>query len=477
MNDFEMYQKKIVQGGYSYGTGIACLRNPNIKMVLNQYGEYSPIIEENSSGGDPILPVCPNADESPNEDYVSKLLYASLPNIKFNKKIGYFSDLYAGYVVEDDFRKNASSGGFGTWLLKELFVNDLIDGVIHVKNALEPKDGILFKYGISRSIDEIKAGSKTKYYPVELSEVLKQVKEVPGRYAIVGIPSFIFAVRLLAMEDPVIHERIKYTIGLICGHQKSAKFAECLAWQVGIKPGNLKTINFRKKFENQPAHIYGVEFKGIIEDKDVTIVREMNTLSGYDWGQGFFKSEASDYTDDVMNETADITLGDAWLPQYTQDSGGNNVLIVRHPVMGEIIKEAINNGKIKVDRLSADEIVQSQMAHFQHTQLDLPYRLHLKQNTGLWVPKKRIDPSPNISFWRRKIQDMRLNISTQSHLVYNEAVQRNDLNYFLATMNKYESRYKRLYQFKKVYDKGLIWVLYKGIIKILKKVKIKLGLG
>ena len=50
---------------------------------------------------------------------------------------------------------------------------------------------------------------------------MKTVKDVPGRYAIVGIPSFIMAVRLLAEKDDTIKDRIKYTVGLICGHQKA----------------------------------------------------------------------------------------------------------------------------------------------------------------------------------------------------------------------------------------------------------------
>lgn len=471
MDDLNKYLKTIVQEGYSFGTGIASYRNPNVKMLLNEFGEYVPKQVGDSQFAQDILPVCPNGDSSPNEDYVSKELYGNIPGIKFDKKVGYYSELYAGYVIEDDYRQNASSGGFGTWILKELLEQKLIDGVIHVKGTRDSEDGILFKYDISRTIAEIKAGAKTKYYPVELSEVLKAIKEKPGRYAIVGIPSFIFAIRLLALEDPIINERIKYTIGLICGHQKSAKFAECLAWQAGIMPGKLKMIDFRKKMEGQHSHSYGVELKGIVGGKEVTIVREMKSLIGNDWGQGFFKSEASDYTDDVMNETADITLGDAWLPQYTQDSGGNNVIIVRHPVMGKLIKKAEEEGRVKVDYLRVEDIIQSQSAHFQHTQADLPYRLYKKQTAGLWHPQKRVSPSSHISFWRRKIQDMRLEISRQSHIVYNQAVKRNDLKYFVDTMSKYSLKYKRLYFYKNLVDKGLWWILKRGTVKVFKKIK------
>src|SRR5699024_3560118 len=112
---------------------------------------------------------------------------------------------------------------------------------------------ILFNYDISEDLERIMGGAKTKYYPVELSQVLKTVKNNPGRYAAIGIPSFIHAIRLLTKLDPVFSERIKYTVGLICGHQKSSKFAESIAYQVGFEPENLKHIDFRYKLIDKPA--------------------------------------------------------------------------------------------------------------------------------------------------------------------------------------------------------------------------------
>src|SRR5690606_13386755 len=108
-----------------------------------------------------------------------------------------------------------------------------IDGVIHVKESNDG-DGILFKYGISRTADEIIEGAKSRYYPAEFSSVINTIKKTKGKYAITGIPSFIAEVRLLAKQDKEVADRIAYTFGLICGHQKTTKYAEALAWQHGI---------------------------------------------------------------------------------------------------------------------------------------------------------------------------------------------------------------------------------------------------
>ncbi|MGC9322644.1 MAG: Coenzyme F420 hydrogenase/dehydrogenase, beta subunit C-terminal domain, partial [Kosmotogaceae bacterium] len=67
------------------------------------------------------------------------------------------------------------------------------------------------------------------------------------------------------------------------------------------------------------------------------MTKKASDFYGYNWGYGFFKYKACDYCDDVVSETADVSVGDAWLPEYVNDSGGTNVVIVRNPVIKKII--------------------------------------------------------------------------------------------------------------------------------------------
>lgn len=417
---------------YNSGTGIAAAVNNNIEMVLNGDGEFFPRLNKDIEyfSEQELLDLknvnCFTSDI--NEDDVANKLFKNIENIKYNHSIGYFSELYIGHVVEGNYRENGSSGGFGTWIFKELFSNNLIDGVIHVKKVQNSE--LLFEYGISNSIEEIKKGAKTKYYPVEYSKVLKLVKDNPGRYAIIGLPSYIMNLRLLAEQDEQIKRCIKFYIGLVCGHQKSAKFAEFIAWQCGINPGNLLDINFRKKLLDKPANSYGVEVTGLKNGKKVTIVKPMKELIGSNWGQGFFKIRASDFSDDVMNETADLTLGDAWLPDYTIDSKGNNIIVVRNPELSQIIHKAIENNKICVDVATEEQIIKSQESHFRHTRDELGYRLYKKKKRNEWYPKKRINPSNNLDFTRKRIQDIREKMCIELPKHYKIAVEKNDLTYF-----------------------------------------------
>lgn len=250
------------------------------------------------------------------------------------------------------------SGGMGTWILSELLNKNLVDAIIHVK----PAEGEnLFKYAISSTSEEILQGASSRYYPIELSEVVKMVKNRPGRYAVIGLPCFIKSIRLLSKQDPIINERIKFCVGLVCGHLKSAHFASMWSWQLGIHPDNLKKINFRNKINNNNASKYGVSVEGNNNGNKTSIISPpLNELYGANWGWGFFKYKACDYCDDVVGETADISIGDAWLPEYVKDSDGTNVLVVRNPIISKLIKSARDDNRLYLEDISPEKVVQSQ---------------------------------------------------------------------------------------------------------------------
>lgn len=198
----------------------------------------------------------------------------------------------------------------GTWLLYELIRTSRVDYIINVRAESEKSStgAPLFSYTVRNTVESIKSGAKSRYYPVELSGVLEEVLNTPGRFAIVGLPCFLKSVRLLQRNNHVLTERIQYCIGLVCGHLKSTRYSQSLAWQVGIEPNDLKSIDFRVKDPAAPANRYGTAF---LSDKTNKVV-QTNNLFGTDWSAGAFKYKACDFCDDVFAETADIVIGDAW---------------------------------------------------------------------------------------------------------------------------------------------------------------------
>src|SRR5699024_4940037 len=146
--------------------------------------------------------------------------------------------------------------------------NELLNkGHVNYIIQVEPnrRQGKLFTYSIFEKGDDILSGSKSAYYPVTMVDALNFIKENEGSYAITALPCFSKAIRLLCLEDEELKARIKFILGVICGHLKSTGFAESLAWQVGVKPSDLEKIEFREKIEGGKANekgVYAVDNKG-----------------------------------------------------------------------------------------------------------------------------------------------------------------------------------------------------------------------
>ena len=457
VSDLKKLKKTVIDGGYCIGCGACTVANSSIEMHFDNFGKFEATVpSEINEASEPSLmtkvefsplSVCPFSNESMDEDVISAELFRE-EHINHNEKIGYFYSLYAGFVGNKNIRENGSSGGFGTWIAILLLRENLIDYVVHVKeNDYTSSGKLLFQYAISSSIEEIKNGAKSRYYPIELSSVLQTIKEKPGRYLIVGVPCFIKSVRLLMRQDSILKERIKFCLGLVCGHLKSSAFAESLAWKTGIEPDDLVSINFRKKDIASYANQYSIEVQGIKNEEKISIIRSILDLSFLtNWGIGLFKYKACDFCDDVVAETADITIGDAWLPQHAKDPLGTNIIIVRNKSLNDLLRRSKETGEIILDELSVAEIIQSQEGGFRHRRDGLAYRLYLKEFEGEWYPKKRVSPkSTHLTSLEKKRYELRSLIAQSSHLVFFLAKQSKNYLDFEAEMTPLIKRYYSTY--------------------------------
>jgi coenzyme F420-reducing hydrogenase beta subunit len=380
--------KRIIDGGYCIGCGAcAYVAKNSVELIEDEYRQYQGHIKSEAKEVDldAALAVCPFSNEGPNEDEISQQVF-DYESGSYAEVVGYHKALYAGHVSDAGLRKKVTSGGILTYTLSELLKRDLIDAVVHVKKSDKPE--ILFEYGFSRTPEEVVQGAKSRYYPIEMSEVMDFIKKNEGRYAFVGIPCFIKTARRLCLQDPVIAERIHFFVGLVCGHLKSKAYADLMAWRAGMNPSEMKSIDFRHKFEDRNADDYGICIEGINGNKKELVARE---TPGTNWGLGFFKYEACDYCDDIFAETADIAVGDAWLKDYTNDSLGNSVVVVRNETIQSIIEDGLKVGTLAFDELTAEEALMSQGGGFRHRRTGLGDRLYLKQKRTAWVPKKRVD--------------------------------------------------------------------------------------
>src|SRR5690625_360715 len=434
----------VIKNDYCIGCGTcASIEGSPFEMILSEDGKYTPIIREdllNMNLQHELTPICPFSDDAKSETQIGRELYSE-NSTNYNEYVGYDITSYDGYVKEGDYRESGSSGGIGSWIASELLENNLVDGIIHVKSNKDDTRP-LFHYGISSNVAELQQEAKSKYYPIELSEVIDFVKNNDGRYALIGIPCLIKSIRLISEKNNIIKDRIRYTIGLVCGHLKSDMFAKSIGWELGIEPNDLTAIDFRKKLTDRSANNYGVEVTGLISGEEKTVTSPAKDLYVTNWGQGHFKYNACEFCDDVLAETADITVGDAWLPQYQKDSMGTNVVVVRHPDIWEIIDNA--RDKLYLDDLDASEVYRSQAGGLRHRRDGLAHRLYLKDQQNIWRREKRVKATDKTKNKRKKIYEQRGKLSKESFRAFKVAQEKNDFNEFIKYMDPLIEEYNKV---------------------------------
>ena len=398
--------------------GLSNYLNENISIKLSDHGFYDEQPKQTVGSSPEVQLLYDDRSEYNllNVRQLAKKIYGDEAGTVFSDQLGYYKSLYCGHVVTECYRRNGSSGGFGTWLLVWLLEKKIVDGVIHVKPDREKESGVLYSYQISLSKKEIIEGAKTRYYPVELSKVLNSVRLHNKRFAIIGSPATIAAIRCLSYKDQLIRNRIVFTVGLICGHQKSSKFAEYMASQLGVKSQDVLDIDFRFKLEGRPADQYGIKIDYMFDEQLKSVVAPKTELKGQDWGHGFFKQVSSDFSNDVFNETADIVLGDAWLPEFRNEWRGTSILVVRSIAAQNVIDEALQNGEIELTTAGVDEIYASQAPHYRHTCLELPYRINFYKKFGYNPPRIRNIQKSTIPITRKCIQFLRHRIMIESNI-------------------------------------------------------------
>ena len=414
---------RVIEGDYCIGCGAcAAQENSPYSMTWDKRLLYRAERKIRSPSASGRAIVCPFSSSAKNEDEIASELFSDVDR---DEVIGRFDYLGAGHSLERSDRVDGSSGGLTTWLCRELLRLNWIDAVVHVKPAAD-NSARLFEYQISSSADDLSVGAKSRYYPVEVSGVIQTIRSSSLRYAFVGIPCMIKALRLLLEADPKLRPRIPFLIGIVCGHMKSGAFAEALAWESGTHPRYLSSVDFRTKIPGRRSSDYGATVTSNAGSSNTSIMRRSFVR---DWGIGWFRPNACDYCDDVIAETADVSFGDAWIDKYENQWEGTNVVVVRRRELTRLLADAAGEGRIFLEPLTPQEVLQSQSSGFRHRREGLAYRLHLKNRKGEWAPKKRVQPACDLNMYRRIIYRLRMAIAKQSHWSFSIA---RTLNSFLS---------------------------------------------
>lgn len=394
--------RDIVNNDYCVGCGICVSESKSSKMILNDYGFLVPDLDDSfNENAVKVCPFNPNPDEEVgDEDKLANLFLAEAKNS--DQRIGRFQNTYIGYSKDN--REASSSGGIATYIFEQLLKQKIVDHIFIVKET----DGN-YEFQWFNEVSQIKSTSKTRYIPVTLEKLFKEIDQKEGKVAVSGVACFIKAIRLKQHYKPVYKAKIPFLVGIICGGLKSTFFTDYLAQKSGIA-GHYTKQEYRIKDKNSTANDYSF---GAFDHETKFHQMKMKTV-GDMWGTGLFKANACDFCDDVTTELADISLGDAWLNPYSQDGMGTSVIVTRSVLADKLIVGGIKNQELAVAELSLSLLKLSQEGSFKHRQMAQKYRLEIISKITPFVPFKRTRLFESIPLEFEIVQKQRMKLRRQS---------------------------------------------------------------
>jgi len=257
--------------------------------------------------------------------------------------------LWTGHSTDDDLRFQASSGGGLSAALFFLLGSGKVDGVVQVRasETLPYANAI----SISTSIEEIAEAAGSRYAPSAPLAGLRSLMGSGKRYAFVGKPCDVAALRALTGLEPALENSFPYLISFFCAGVPSTKGAEEVIRKMGAAPEQV--TEFRYRGNGWPGRAVATLADGT--------TRSMTYHDS--WGGILSKhvQHRCKICADGTGDAADIVFADAWeadergYPLF-EERDGRSLILVRTPKGQTILEGAVRESHIAVEPFDIAEL-------------------------------------------------------------------------------------------------------------------------
>ena len=274
----------------------------------------------------------------------------------------------ACYASDPSVRERGSSGGYVRALMKNILKTQFVDGVFTVQGKYEI--GKKKESSLIEDWEGVEDLSTSIYFPISICSGLKELREKTGRFAFVGKPCDVKALRKLQKENWSVYGKIVLVISIFCHHTPTSRSTEMMIKANELKDKRIKQISYR-----------GNGWPGSISffDENEHLLKSIDYPSGWDKYLAPNIPYACKTCNDPYGVWADISVGDAW-PFLKESTAGLSSVIIRTPVGSSAHESAVVGGDI-----------------VEHVK-DLPFG-RFKQNN---LESKKM--SANTEIWRIRIR-------------------------------------------------------------------------
>lgn len=251
-----------------------------------------------------------------------------------------------GYATDESIRFIGSAGGTLTALGIFMLETGRVDGIAHVTASREAPMRTVAKFSTTR--DEVVGAAGSRYGPVAPLQRVLELLDEGTRFAVIGKPCDIAAMRNLATLDSRVSQQVPYMLSFLCGGVASLRESQRILARHGVTESELALFRYR-----------GHGWPGLmtVETKDGRVFAETYKQT-WERPEGYSLQFRCKICADSVGLGADVVISDPWVPEAPREEfrdgwGGN---IARTGTGAELLLDAEKAGVLYLKRYTVAEL-------------------------------------------------------------------------------------------------------------------------
>lgn len=275
---------------------------------------------------------------------------------------GPWRETLAGAASDAAVRFAGASGGALSALLIHALDSGLVDRVLHIEADPDRPTGNRIRW--SRTAVEVLTGAGSRYAPSSPLAAIDQALGEGGRFAFVGKPCDVSALRQLARYDARVATHVPIMLSFFCGGLPSDAGARAVIRAMALDPDRVTA--FRYRGQGWPGRTVAQTAAG--EERDMSYADS--------WGGHLSKAVQfrCKICPDAVGGVADIACADAWhgdengYPLFNEGDG-RSLIITRTPAGEALLRAAQAAGAIDAAPIAIAEVERMQPAQAQRKRM------------------------------------------------------------------------------------------------------------
>jgi len=295
--------------------------------------------------------------------------------------IGNYMRFYVGHAKDSSIYQSGQSGGLVTALLAFALEKGVIDGAVVTRMGRD--NPLLPEVIIAKNKKELLSAARSKYCSAPVNIKVKEILKADGKYAVVELPCQMYGLRKLEKLMPELKGKIVLHMGLFCSHVLSLKVISFLSHKAGVEKEDIVKFDYRaKEWRGWPGDVL---FK-LENGTKKFLLRKYRMIT-----KSFFIPWRCKMCYDHVNEFADVSFGDAWLPKVIKCRKGETIVITRTDRGERLIQEAKEEGVIEIEEVSRATLMQAQKRSIIRKKNWLDAHLSVAKLFGKAIPQYNVN--------------------------------------------------------------------------------------